>query len=236
MRVLIAVPYRSGGCDWRTRSKATVTAWWRTALPEFPLVEVDDGGDPFSRGGSLNQAMETHQPDVLVAADADMLIGRQQILDAVQAASEAPGMVQPFDRLDWYGPVETCRLHQDPHLFWPRSLPATYSWPVDDQTPLLGGVNVLSRETWEAAGGWLPAFRGWGHEDVAMAVQCRTLAGPHRRLHGHTAHLYHPVRQGKGYDRGEANAPFSAQVLAAAGDPEAMRQVVQELGGRLCVS
>ena len=97
-------------------------------------------------------------------------------------------------------------------------------------TPLLGTVNVLSRETWDAAGGWLPGFRGWGHEDLAFAAQCRTLVSPERRVPGPLHHLYHPKAPTEPYAAPEtiaANAAIATDIYAADGNPTRMRELIR---------
>lgn len=229
MRVTVVFPYRPT-CPHREAAYETVRAWWAVACPEFDQLVADDGGDPFSRGGSLNQGVAETGSDVIVAADADILIGRAQILAAVELAAAAPGLVQPFTRLHWYDAARTRALLTAPHrAFAPGGPSPTYRWNVSPTTPLLGGLNVLSRETWERAGRWLAAFRGWGHEDIAFAAQCRTLVAPHRKVEGTVHHLFHPKPVATPYASETTIARNTAAmeaVAAADGDPEAMRTLV----------
>lgn len=169
--MLIAVPFRDAGCKWRRR------AWERTHehLAELGEVRVfDDGGALFSRAGSLNLAFTLTDADVVVACDADLIVPLDALSEAVGLAA-TPGMVIPFDRINY--------LDQHDGVCW-RFKPC-------ENTPLLGGCNVLSRETWLRAGGWDNRFRGWGSEDVAFAQACAEVA-PIRRLNAKAVHLYHP--------------------------------------------
>lgn len=227
MRVGVIIPYRKG-CPWRDRALPVVKGWWETICPDWPVTLVDDGGTPFSRGSSLNLGIKYAGLDTIIAADGDILAGRRWAREAVELAQDG-GLVQPFSRLDWHSATTTDLLLTAPHLaFEPRGPKPLYSWPADGATPLLGGINVLTRETWETAGGWLPAFRGWGHEDIAFACQVETMTGhPVRYVDGVVAHLFHPPRHGTAYDRDGENVQRSAQVLAARGDTAAMAEVIR---------
>ncbi len=223
MRAGVIIPYRKG-CPWRDRSLPVVQRWWETICPDWPVSVADDGGTPFSRGGSLNLGVEYSGVDVIVAADSDLLIGHTQIRRAVELAAETAGLVQPFDRLDRYSENATRRLWEAPWRAFDGTFTPMTSWGRN-VVPLVGGINVLSRETWELAGGWLPGFRGWGHEDVAFEAQCSTLAGPTRHVAGTVAHLAHPIAA---RDRDQANNDLAVRVMAATGDPEAMRKVIAD--------
>lgn len=171
--LLIAVPFRDIGCEYRRRAWDRV----RAHLTEFgPVTVVDDGGEPFARGASLNLAFATNEDvDVIVACDADILVPHAALSQSVELAVEAPGLVQPFDVLEY--------LNAEGRVQW--------RWNVSPHSPLLGGCNVVSRATWEQSGGWDDRFRGWGCEDIAFAHACEQVA-PLRRLTATATHLYHP--------------------------------------------
>lgn len=212
---------------WRRRAWTRVAAHLAESLPGVDVVAVDDGGDPFSRGGSLNQAFATTTADVVVACDADLLVPADQLLDAVELAESEPGMVVPFDTLVYTRQRVSLDIIE---RRTPLDAAEGDHWAASPTIPCLGGCNVLSRDTWERAGGWLPAFRGWGCEDIAMAAQCATLVAPLRRIPGPAVHLWHPKTGGYvDPQRIEANGALMARVLETEGDPAAMRQVVEEL-------
>lgn len=226
MTVLVAVPYRDGGCDYRRRAWPRVEAHLREALPGARVVVVDDGGDPFSRGASLNLAFTESDAEIVVACDADLLVGVDQLREAVHLA-KTPGMVLPFSTLVYcYENESTAIINGEVDY---RDADGR-RWDASPTIPCLGGCNVLSRQTWQQAGGWLPVFRGWGCEDLSWSAQCGTLVGPNRRLQGDAVHLYHP-KTGVYVDEDgiNANGELMRRVLACEGDPDAMRTVVEEL-------
>lgn len=191
MSVAVIVPHRPVD-EHRAAAFETVRGWWALACPEFQVVPVDDGGEPFSRAGSVNLGAEGCDADVLVIADNDVLISRRQILDAVALAVSGLGLVQPFDELRWFDPAATRVLLEQPWRAFDQSAPAPeLVFTPCENTPLLGGMNVVSRRTWDAVGGFDRRFRGWGGEDIAFARVCAEVA-PIRRVQGPLMHLWHP--------------------------------------------
>lgn len=191
MSVAVIIPHRPVD-EHRAAAFETVTSWWALACPEFRVVPVDDGGEPFSRAGSVNQGVERSDAEVLIVADGDVLLSRDQALWAVALAVASPGLVQPFDEMRWYGPDATRLLLEEPwRAFDGTAPPAEQTFFPSPTVPLLGACNVLSRRTWDAVGGFDPRFRGWGCEDIAFAQVCAEVA-PTRRVPGPLMHLYHP--------------------------------------------
>lgn len=191
MSVAVIVPYRPVD-EHRAAAFETVTAWWALACPEFRVIPVDDGGEPFSRAGSVNQGVEACDAEVLVIADGDVLVSRDQVFRAVALAVAGGGLVQPYDELRWFSFDATAVLLAAPWQAFDGSAPAPAQvFGPSEATPLLGGCNVLSRRTWDAVGGLDRRFRGWGCEDIAFASECAAVA-PTRRVEGPLMHLWHP--------------------------------------------
>jgi hypothetical protein len=157
-------------------------------MAAFDVVEVDAGGDMFSRADSLNDGVRCSDAEVICALDADMIIPPAHIVAAAGMALEAPGMVVPFDEGRYLGSAASMRVvgGSSPWLAEPR-----WRFRPNSTTPLVGGCNVLSRETFEKVGGWPTGFVGWGNQDIAFADLCEQVA-PLRRIEGPYVHLHHP--------------------------------------------
>jgi len=180
----------------------------------------------FSRGAALNAGIRGCDADVIVAHDGDMLPPPDSLTEAIAAAADADGMVQPFDRLHYATQAATRSLWAADVV--PAKVDTEFEFSPSSTVPLLGGVNVLSRSTWERAGGWLDRFAGWGCEDMAFAAQCSTLVAPVRRVAGGMVHLWHP-KTGDYVSKSTlaANRAHMRRVLAADGDPEAMQAMIE---------
>lgn len=204
----VVVPVRTGDCEYRELAWHLVRDHWRSH--DIEPIEVDDDGEVFSRGGSINRAIEGLPDDeIVVAVDADIVVDIAAVEDAVRLAAE-PGLVQPYDRIQY--------LDSD----WRR---VEWDFTSSPATPLFGGANVFSVETWRRAGGFLPAFRGWGCEDVAFAHQCEIAIRPWRRVHSTLTHLWHP-KTGRYVEID--NGPLMARVLAC-GTPDELKEVARDL-------
>lgn len=183
--MLIAMPWRDIGCEWRRQAHDYAVDYWsRFGV----VVEADAGGELFSRADSLNQAVRASTESVVVAVDADMLIPEAQIAEAVRLAEDSHGMVVPFDEARYLGAIETRKVYGGvpPWLADPQ-----WRFRPQSSTPCLGGCNVLSMATLDAVGGWPTGFAGWGCEDLAFADACSKVA-PVRRVSGPMVHLHHP--------------------------------------------
>lgn len=183
----VVVPWRYKGDPWRLANFTTV----RYHLDGFaPVVVASDGlaGDtPFNRSRAYNLgAAQLPEADVIVFHEADMLIPRAQLVIAVNAALVKPGMVVPFDTYDYLSPEDTSKVRAgaDPQFCTPEFVMA------DGRSN--GAVNVVSRSTLEAVGGWDENFSGWGFDDRAMARAFEiTSSSPTRYIQGHGVHLWH---------------------------------------------
>lgn len=206
----VIVPYRPADATRRAAWERVAEQWDR----DFPsaLTWVDDGGDPFSRGGSVNLGIGRSNADLFVIADADTLVDHEQVQTAIDLAASAPGLVVAFDRFMYLGRggsrqvIEGYTGDWEPFGEW--SLPDTVSSCV-----------ALSRETWDTVGGFDPRFRAWGYEDVQLEVACATLVAPTRRVPGTAWHLYHQPTS----ERPAVNAGMLDEYLRLRDDPAGMR-------------
>lgn len=184
----ICVPFRGGDPN-RDAAWAWLQARYEAIFPGAELIVADDGGNPFSRAASLNEAASMATGEVLALIDADVLVPRLQIVAAIEAAQVAPGLVFPFTRYLAIRSEPTQTVLQTEPYIWPTLSPEG-AWM--DTDACLGAAVICSRETFELAGGFDPRFRGWGFEDVAFAIAAGHLAGEIRRISGTLWHLYHP--------------------------------------------
>lgn len=209
MTVNVVVPYRPSDGHRRAAWHRVQEHWWEAALD---LHVADDGGEPFSRGGSINLAVREHPADVYVIADADTLVDRRQVEAAVALAAHAPGLVVAFDRFAYLSEHGTQQVLDRYEGSWEPLM----AWSLQNT---VSSCVALSHETWELAGGFDPRFRAWGYEDVQLEIVCATIAGPTRRIPGTAWHLYHPpVRE-----RPIANLSYLDEYARLRNDPDAMR-------------
>ncbi len=147
----------------------------------------------FNKSWGLNIAALAARGDVLVAADADMLMqvaALQRGIELCRAHCEA---VNPYDSLVDLDRDQTADLR-----IGALALGETLSGAsrgrsaVGERLCFCGGMFVIRRETYLRLGGMDERFLGWGGEDDAMSIKLARLLGDlgrHRRAPAW--HLWH---------------------------------------------
>lgn len=182
--VSVVIAYRDLGCPHRRRSFAYVRDWYARFSWE---VIVDAGGGPFSRAAASNSAVRRATGRVIIQSDPDSVVPDDQLLQGVELAAHADGLVVPHDRYLYLTRAATDVVFTGGYI---RAYgPADCDVHGKDGS---GNVTVFSRTTWERAGGFDERFGMWGGDDAAFsyaaAAYCRRL----RRVPGDMVHLWHP--------------------------------------------
>lgn len=188
MNVAIVIPFRDRGIDpLRSANVRRVIEHWDGC--DVPLWLGDDGrvGDAqFNRSQAYNRGAWCVDADVVVFAEADMLVPYRQIRRAVAMAAAAPGLVVPFSQYRYLTSEDSglVRAHDiEPGDCNPES--------IMDNGESIGAINVVSRETLDAIGQWDEVFEGAWYDDVAMKIAFEVCAGPTRWVDGPAWHLWH---------------------------------------------
>lgn len=189
MKIAVIIPFRDCGTDpLRAANLLRVRNHWS----DFgaPIYEVDDGREAdasFNRCAAYNRgAARAKDADVLVYAEADMLISGWQVREAVARAAGGLGMVVPFRQYRALTARESERVrtyNRDPAV-------CDTDYVMDDGHAV-GAINVMHRDTLEAIGCWDETFEGNGYDDKAMERALAVAAGPIRWVEGPAYHLYH---------------------------------------------
>lgn len=190
MSVSIIVPYRPG-----IRERDAAWAWLRARHqhhhPDWEIVEADTPG-PWNKPAAVNQAVEHAAGDVLVVLDADLAPDPATLTTAV--ADPHPWAV-PFDTVYRLDATTTLDI-----LTRPADDPLTDTWTRRQlwRSPYHGvpggGVFVVHRDAYLAAGGMDERFVGWGGEDRAFGQALTALAGPPTQHEAPAVHLWHPTQ------------------------------------------
>lgn len=207
VRVKVIIPFRDRGIDPRRSANLDVVqAWWYAH--KFEPAIVDDGlvGDQqFNRHRAYNRAVARFpNTQVFIFAEADMLIHPTQVRIAVNKAAESPGLVVPFTQYRYLSDSMTDILRDDyrdsgPEKlseFWKRqpgsnSIFDLSAESIMDNGRSIGAVNVISRETLEATGGFTELTSGNWYDDNITKEGFEFLVGKTRFVTGPAVHLYH---------------------------------------------
>lgn len=201
-------------------------------LPEAEMILAEDdhaNGEYFCRAKAINNGVAKAGGDMILIADADVVMFPEQIHAAVGQIrfDDTIGWVLPYVNYHELGTASSAELlardpAHDPSAFIVPS--ATYP----DSTASLA---VISLRNFERSGGFDERFIGWGPEDQAWALAVTTLCGPVKRLAGRDCiHIWHPVTQPTRI--GNPHYPESVRLWdkykTASGNPEAMRELVRQ--------
>jgi hypothetical protein len=218
---------------WRETDEHRAAAWahlqnrWRTAHPDWPLLEGRPPPGPWIKGLAVTDGLARTDADIIVLADADVWCdGVGQAVDAVTAGAA------------W----------AIPH-WWVRRLTADASTVVLDGGPLGGdvvrrpyvgfaggGITVIRRELLERAP-LDPRFVGWGQEDQAAALAWRTLGGDPWRGRADLWHLWHPPQPRWAIQWGSpASQALWRRYRLAAGHPDQMARLIAQSKESACPS
>ena len=217
MPLTVLIPWRPQPS--RVRAFEATTGWYREHFDDVEIRTIDSVDEVFNLAQCRNLGIESiDDPDeVVVINDADTIPEIEPLRRAIEAAATSGLVHLPYTRYNWLGGDGTAQFLAGRDL-------------ADCDHELVrgacSGVYVTTPATWDAHGGQDEAFRGWGFEDAAWYLTHETLLGePPHRTEGTVYALHHipEVREGPRYD---ANAARMEQYRAAAGDLEAMRQLV----------
>ena len=167
-------------------------------LPEIDLVDQCDyifvyNDSSFNKSWGLNIAAQRAKTDLLVMADADMVIAHdvmQKIVDEFRNGSDA---INPYLELIDLSQEYSIDVLSDDRK--PEAIPPETSLDrgtMGHNLPFCGGIFAISAELFQAIGGMDERFSGWGGEDNAVTLRVQWFAKKMITLESETAyHLWH---------------------------------------------
>lgn len=227
MSVSLVVAFRPDGAE-RDRNWAWLRTRYERLYPDWEIVERSDGNaGPWCKGRAVNAAAEAASGDVLIVADADVLVGADVLPHAV-AQLEHAAWVVPHGSVYRLNEKATAaliseELRADPHRLERRQLQRGVR-----RGPAGGGLAVAHHDDFQRAGGLDERFTEWGGEDISFARAMDTLVGTHLRLGEIAWHLCHPTVRPEDGRASEANERLAARYLEASGDPVEMAKLCEQ--------
>jgi len=212
-RPVVAIPFRATNPIRAANHELTVQYYEELG---FRVISSDSDPDqPFNVSQARNRAVALAEPwDVVVVADADTLLDRDPLEEAIDLAVQHGSLVRTIGAL-W--------LQREDRL-------------TTDPRPLrrcAGGVHVWSRYAWQVLGGYDERFTGWSLEDVAVVMAGDTF-GLTERVDGEAVHLFHEREPEwvdgllDSYDGLLSEPPLLQRYRAALYQPPLMRALLDE--------
>jgi Glycosyl transferase family 21 len=232
MSTSLIVPFNPDGGE-RERNWSWLRSRYEDLHPGWEIVEGRCDG-AWRKGTAVNAAVEASSADILVIADADVLIAPDVLDRAIDLVHKRIEWIQPHRIVYRLSEAATRELLAGKLGFGARLSRAQLA-RAPRRGPAGGGLIVLRRVAFERVGGIDPRFIGWGGEDISFARALETLAGPRRQLAQPLWHLWHPPMERRLGDRAcEENEALAGRYLDASGERERMAALISE--GVSCTS
>lgn len=188
--VAVIVPRDTGEKSDRAAIWARLREHYAQQHPEWEVIEGRCHSTNWCKGEAVADALKRCRRQVLVIADADCLVSQDALVASVAAVQSGAPWAVPHDRVLRMSREFTAQALSAPAGAVSGMAAITLARP--EYTGYAGGgIFVVSRAVYDAAGGIPSSFRGWGAEDQAFAVILDCLAGPHIRGAANLYHFWH---------------------------------------------
>jgi hypothetical protein len=151
---------------------------------------MQEPNQAYCRSSAFNAAVPRARSEALILHDNDMLVPQDYAASVLQVLAQGFEVVNPKRFVFYLTEQHTRRVFE-------RTAALTDTPPLAIVQNLEGGGSVaITREAYEAIGGFDEAFIGWGGEDVEFWERaCTRRMWPYGALP--IVHLWHPAQPGK---------------------------------------
>jgi N-terminal domain of galactosyltransferase len=159
----------------------------------FPHIEQCIGksrSKDFSRAQAINDAARSATGEIFIIHDGDIICSPKSIKDSLQLVRKKHWVI-PYSKVFDLTKKST-ELIITNHPVWPKKGNYHYTERLNGKFLTVGGVNVISRDSFNKVKGFDERFIGWGGEDDAFAFTADRICGVHSRLDTELLHLWHP--------------------------------------------
>ncbi|MGE5582411.1 MAG: glycosyltransferase family 2 protein [Bacillota bacterium] len=199
---------------------------YQKLMPELELVICLDYSEPFCKGKAVNEAAKKATGEIFIVVDADVIF-EPELIRKIDLYMHVHHWLQPFKVCYLLSQTASDQvMEQGPAAkitFGPNQAEAA---EIVEAGPLM---NVMTRECFEAVGGFDERFKGWGWEDIAFSRSLDTICGNHFRMDETIYHLWHPSSAKLNSPEYQNNcALFRYYYQAGLNGPEAMKKLIRE--------
>ncbi|WP_404359003.1 glycosyltransferase [Cytobacillus firmus] len=201
--------------------------YYKKILPNSEMI-IPSSTIPFNKAKAVNQAAKNAKGEILIIVDADIICCPQSISRAIKMLENTSWII-PYNKVLDITRKSTRALLQT-KADWPLSLKVDAIPRETGKVIPVGGINVMKRACFEAAGGFDERFQGWGGEDDALAAAMNTFCGHYKRIDQSIYHLWHPRSKPSDNQNYKANLELAVRYCKAQGNKSEMRKIIQERG------
>lgn len=210
-------PERKKILDWTMRR-------YKTILPDAEIVQGQDdyGGAGFCKARAVNNAAAKATGDIFLIADMDMIATKDNIETAIGKLDHYPIVIpyNPYHRLNQE--TSDAILRQAPTTGLPK-LTAEAKAIYERTKTQAGGLQIVTRAVFNAAGKYDERFVGWGGEDVSFCLAVEKLFGKGLIVQGDAYHLDHPRQKDQPRYRRESPNMKLRKAYESAGTRDTMK-------------
>lgn len=250
----LIIPFRNSAKS-RLHNLLAVEAFYFQHFPHWQVIIVEQDGKPslkanqfkgtptiifannpdlFNKSWAINIGYQHTDKEILVIADADLIVAPNDLKHSIQAIKQELEMVRPFRQLIDLDQPQTQRF---------IATGACPDQPVESQgydrhylgesLCLAGGLFIIKSDFFDRLNGFDERFEGWGGEDDAFSIAVNAATNKsaiYKR--GVAWHLWHPrsgVNQSKYYQQ-NCRLLQAYQDMNSKGDKRLQRQSNIEIG------
>lgn len=224
----VIIPWRERSIDpYRAMNLKYVVRHWQSS--GWKISVVGDGNDdgPFNRSRAYNIGARRSSADIIVYAEADLVVPIPQVRNAACLATENAVLVVPFTHFLEVDERQSKLVRSDE--LRPQDAQNREINPGGGST---GAVNVLSRRTLGIIGGYDERFSGAWWDDTAMHRAFEICCGPTIFVDGPAYHLYHATGARRDSYKTQADIESTArnrqryEMYRAATTPEQIKRLI----------
>jgi len=186
MKQEVIIPWRDAEDPWRSKHFNFLLDHYSK---DFNIIIGDSEGE-FNRSAARNNGVSNSSSEVSVVIDADNFIPIDQIKEAVRVASYKKALIKPFSLFGYLTEESTYLFYEHFNNSFVDFSPTYMEKPQKDFT---GGGYVMKKSLWQDLGGMDEGFIGWGAEDDAFHILCKSKNIKTIYVNGIDYHLYHPA-------------------------------------------
>lgn len=186
--VSILVPHRNGEF-YRDRNWKYLKKIYEHLIPDAEICLGDTSSIPYSKSEAVNNAFKKSTREILIIMDSDILIDIESLNTAISIVDKYK-FILPYNKLVRLDEKSTEKI-LNKEMFNIEDIDINNNSIIKEESRMVGGIYVTTKEVYKNIGGFDERFRGWGGEDDAVLSCVKYIYGKYHRLDNILYHLYH---------------------------------------------